>query len=215
MLTLTNKRATIGVINNRVEKHGDEDVTAFDIPVDLLLDPKELDALVGNHTHRSLFDKKGDVYEPNFPRFDGFSLKDDFEGATVTLVLGMTDHASIEFEDCRLKSIELSPQVGGETAMSFKLQVRPEPRDYVKLIESQNSELKISLGDARVAEKAKSKQQDLALGRRGVVHARRLTDDTRETHASAPNEGLQTAGSRFRAHKSRRLRNNRIRSSAR
>lgn len=164
MFDLAKKHCNMGIINNRVEKHGGTDVTAFDIPLSLLLDPEELNTLLGDkYKHRALFDTKGDVATPMFPEFSGFSLKNDLEGATVTLHLGVGDY-EIEFEDCNLKGIVLSPVHGGETETSFKLQCNPQNKHITKLLDAQNTELKVTIADAKVAEKRSRKQRELPLG---------------------------------------------------
>jgi hypothetical protein len=154
----------MGVIQNRVEHHGDSDVTAFDIPLELLLDPDELNALVGDYAHNALFNTKGKVAEPMFPDFDSFALKHDLENAHVALAIGngSTDYA-IEWDDARLKGLTLSPLTGGETHLSFRLQVRPQNKHITKLFDTQNCELKISLSDAKIVEKTKKRQQELPL----------------------------------------------------
>ena len=47
MLTLPTRPAKIGgSINTRTEKHGDDDVAALDIPLEFLLEPDELCAIL-------------------------------------------------------------------------------------------------------------------------------------------------------------------------
>jgi hypothetical protein len=165
MFKLKKKRCTVGIINNRIERHGDKEITAFDIPISMLLDPDQLDSLVGNYTHKALFNTKGKVSEPMFPDFDSFGMKHDLEGETVTLGIGngSTDY-EIEFEDVRLKGLVLEPLTGGETSLTFKLQVCPQTKHIVKLIDSQNCEVRFSCGDLSAVESKKAKQQTLPLG---------------------------------------------------
>jgi len=163
MLSLQKKRAQMGVINNRIEKHGDQDVTAFDIPIEMLLDPEELNDLLGDkYAHRALFDTKGNVATPMLPMLAAMSLTHDLDEATVTLHLaGGTE---LEYEDVRLKGLRIAPIHGGETELTFKLQILPKTPQYAKLINAQVSEIQLSLADAKVAEKRKDKQQQLDLG---------------------------------------------------
>jgi hypothetical protein len=164
MLDLDNKHAKVGVINNRIEKHGDKDVTAFDIPLTVLLDPKELNNLLDDpYKHRALFETKGDVATPMFPEFSEFAMKHDLEGATVTLHIGHSGF-EIEYKDSCLKGLVLAPLHGGETQLDFKLQCNPQTKHIVKLLDAQNTEIKLSVADAKIAEKKKRKQRELPLG---------------------------------------------------
>lgn len=164
MLDLDSKHAQVGVINNRIEKHGDKDVTAFDIPLTVLLDPKELNNLLDDpYKHRALFDTKGDVATPMFPEFSEFAMKHDLEGATVTLHIGHSGF-EIEYKDSCLKGLVLAPLHGGETQLTFKLQCNPLTKHIVKLLDAQNTEIKLSVADAKIAEKKKRKQRELPLG---------------------------------------------------
>ena len=165
-LELTKKRCVMGVINNRIEKHGDQDVTAFDIPIDLLLDPKELIAFLGPYVQRALYNTTKDgVAEPMVPEVESYPLKDDLECKAVTLAIGHgSSDYEVEFEDARLKSLTLFLQRGGETQLKFKLQIRPQNKHVLKLLDSQNCEIKISTGETKIAEKAKRAQGELELG---------------------------------------------------
>jgi hypothetical protein len=163
MLDLDKKHCKLGVINNRIEMHGDKEVTAFDIPFTLLLDPKELNELLGDpYKHRALFDTKGDVATPLFPEFTEFTMKNDLEGATVALRLSPT--YEIEFKDTTLKGLTLAPIHGGETELNGKLQVTPQTKHITRLLDAQNTEIQITVADAKIAEKKKRKQRELPLG---------------------------------------------------
>jgi len=99
-----------------------------------------------------------------FPQFDSFSLKHDIEARAAVLTLA-GDYA-VPFEDVRLKGLKLTPVVGGETELSFKLQCRPQTRYITRLLDAQNTEGKCSVSQAKIAEKSKpaGKQEDLPLG---------------------------------------------------
>lgn len=168
MLKLKGKRCVMGVINNRVEKHGEDDVTAFDIPLDALLKPAELDSLVPLAS-RVLFNTKGSVQEPAFPDFAHFPLRHDLAAKAATLEFGSnvsTDYA-IEFEEVTLKGLVLEPLIGGETGLKFKLQVRPQNKHITRLLNAQNTSVKLTVGDLKIAEKAARKQQALPLAAPG------------------------------------------------
>jgi hypothetical protein len=164
MLKLSKKRCEFGLIGNRLEHHGDKDVTAFDIRVTVLLDPDELDELLEDkYAHKALFATKGKVASPMFPQLDSFSMRHDIEAKDAILIL-LGDYA-VPFENVRLKGLVLTPAVGGETELTFKFQCRPQPRYITRLLDAQKCEGKISLSKTKVAEKEKApKQDDLELG---------------------------------------------------
>ena len=161
MLTLKKHHAEMGIINNRIEKHGNDNVTAFDIPIVLLLDPDQLEQLLGKGQHDHMFEKQGRSFKPRIPDVESMLIRHDLDGANVVLHL---DKSDIEFEEARLKGLTLQPLAGGETQLHFKLQVRPENKHILRLLDTQNCELKLSLADAKIAQKAKSKQEELPLG---------------------------------------------------
>jgi hypothetical protein len=159
-LKLSKHRAEMGVINNRIEKHGDDDVTAFDCPIKLLLDPDKFDELLGAGRHDHWFTKSGRTYDLVNPEIETFSLKYDLDVGSVVIHL---DKSDLEFDGARLKGLTLEPLKGGETALRFKLQVRPENKHIIRLIDMQNRDFKLSVDKATIAQKEKSKQQQLAL----------------------------------------------------
>jgi len=185
---LAAKRCTLGIINNRIEKNGDQDVTAFDLPITLLLDPDELNALLGDkYKHRALFETKNGVSHPMFPEFESFALKEDRQGDVTLHLAGETE---VEYEDVRLKSLTLSPVAGGETELRCKVQVLPQTKHITKLINAQNCELKISVADTKIAAKNRSKQQDLPLD--PVIGSTAGSLDEHDQRAGGP--GAETMG---------------------
>lgn len=159
-LKLSKHRAEMGVINNRIENHGDQDVTAFDCPIKLLLDPDKFDALLGEGSHDRWFKKSGRTYELVNPEIETLALKYDF---TVSSVVIHLDKSDLEFDEGTLKSPALERLPGGETAMRFKLQILPENKHIIRLIDLQNRDFKLSLTDAKIAEKPNARQGKLAL----------------------------------------------------
>lgn len=165
MFDFSDKTVRQGKISNNLEKHGDEDVKAFDIPITCMLDVTELDELCGAGTAKRFFEKVKGVDEPAavFKRCDALSFKDDFDGASVSLE--MEGEGELEYEDARISKIDLEPAVGGLTTVSFSLRVRPDDADECfMLLQNQNRELKLTISDAKIAKKKSAKQQDLPLG---------------------------------------------------
>src|SRR5579862_9551402 len=162
MLTLKKQRAEMGVINNRLERHGDQDVTAFDMPLSTLLDPDQFDACLGKGAHDRLYRKEGRSYKVAIEEIETIPLRHDLEGAAVTLHF---DKSDIEFEKATLKDPTLELIDGGETQLRFKLQVRPENKHLTRLLDAQRTDFNISIDDAKIIEeKAKQAQGKLELG---------------------------------------------------
>lgn len=165
MFDFSNKTVRQGKISNNLEKHGDEDVKAFDIPITCLLDGNELDELCGGGTAKRFFQKANGVDEPAavFKHCEPLSFKDDFEGANVTLLI--EGEGEFSYENTRVSKIELEPAIGGLTTVTFSLRVRPDDADECfALLENQNRELKLTISDAKIAKKKSGRQQDLPLG---------------------------------------------------
>lgn len=166
MISLIDKLTRLGKISNNLELHGDEEVTAFQIPVEgVMLDAKELCALLEDKfAHQLIFNDKRGLKEPTdaLRKLDALKLKDNFEGATVIMTL--TGDRELEFDECNLKELTLEPQVGGLTALAFKVYLRPGiGANNLLLQEHQHREVKLTITNATVAMKAKSRQQDLPL----------------------------------------------------
>lgn len=124
---LSRRPAKLGSsINTRPEKHGDEDVAAFDIPVaDVLLTAEELNSLLADPSaHMRLFDEGTEPLEPAFKQLDPFTVREKIEGARI-VIGGGDGGGDIVFSACKLKGFTLDPQLGGMTKASFKVQCLP------------------------------------------------------------------------------------------
>mgnify|MGYP000858370668 FL=1 len=159
MLTLTTRPCKIGPsINTRTEKHGDEDVTALDIPIEsVMLDANELNVLLGEpHAHNALFNGGTSPPEPLLRMIRALKLKDKFEDCTVTLLLGL-NLERIELANVKLAKVELEPCVGGLTAASFAIQCAPRDLQFAPLLLSfmnHEADIELVLGKRADASKA-------------------------------------------------------------
>jgi hypothetical protein len=129
MFSIQDRGARIGnQIGSRGEQHGDESVTAVDIPLDdIMLDERELNALLREpHAYRCLYnvERGGSVVEPMFPHVKPIALKDKIEEARVVIDFGLDD--SITIVPAKIAKIKLEPRTGGLTAMSCTVQSTPE-----------------------------------------------------------------------------------------
>jgi hypothetical protein len=129
MLTLKRRTCRIGTsINTRAEHHGDDEVTALDIPLaSIMLDAEELNSLLCDpHAHTRLYDttKAGMPAEPGLPKLKDFKLAEKIEGAEVEIALAGDE--VLKLTSCNLKSVTLSCELGGLTSMSVLVQCVPK-----------------------------------------------------------------------------------------
>jgi hypothetical protein len=166
LIELDETTCRMGKYSNNLEKHGDEDVPAWQIPFDgVMLTREQVNALYDDeHTDRAWFNqKKGGLLEPMPWTTKGpLYFADKFDGATVSVEV--SGERLLEFEDCRFSIETLEPQVGGLTKTKLQIQVHPDDKQLVLIHQHQNREVKLSIADAKVALKKKSKQAELPLG---------------------------------------------------
>lgn len=178
MLSITTTFAMMGKISNNLEKHGEEDVTAFEVPVDAIaLSAEAFNALIEDpYADRWLFNDKAEMREPNAAKFKPLEMLDTFEEAVIVMTLG---EKAFTFHDCRIKSVTIDAKRGGDIMLGFSVRIRPEnPEQIVTLIDYQNHEIKIDVQDAKVVLKGGRKQQELALSQ----------PDDEQASESAPGE---------------------------
>lgn len=182
MLTITKRPCKIGGhMNARTEKHGDEDVPALDIALDgIMLTAEELNALLEDPTaHRALFQSQnGKLTEPTFAKFKPFVLKDSYDDATVTIIVGLRND-EITLHGCKLRRITLEPQTGGMTKLSLSVGARPELEEIPTLFDYMNHDADVEIADAKVATKGR-KQGELALSTDGDAEPEDEPDDEAE-----------------------------------
>ena len=151
-------------LSTNTEKHGDEHVDVLDLSVDgLTLKRNELEALLGAGAHDALFEKDdGGYLTPRFPILKPLALSATFENATVELWLGMDDQ-HVEWIECKVKSITLTPEPGGFVTLKCTIRAQAEEHDVAVLYRHQRTDGKIAIRRAKKAEQAKSRQNGLPL----------------------------------------------------
>lgn len=115
-----------GSINVRTEKHGDENVSAMDIPCAMLIKRKELNQLMREETTDALLFKSQNEghYEPVFGgKIGPIPVLGKFKKSKVALKCGVNEQ-EITFEDCVLSKLKIDPQIGGMTLLKFTVQAK-------------------------------------------------------------------------------------------
>jgi hypothetical protein len=127
MLNLPKRSCLLGVLNPRVEKHGEDDVTAFDIPLsEIMLTANEFSALLQEpKAHEFFYDTGKQPNLPLFPMLADLHITEKIEGAAVTLFIGL-DETKVVLLDVKLRKLTLSRKVGGLTALSLQVQCTPD-----------------------------------------------------------------------------------------
>lgn len=143
MLKITRRAAKVGPsINTRTEKHGEDDVTALDIPLrEIVLAPAGLEELMPGAGER-LFD---DAHEPVFGRWKALTLREKIESANVTLWLGLAP-TELAFTDVKLSRVTVTPTSGGGATLQCTVQVTPDLDESIaQLLEHLNRQVEVEL----------------------------------------------------------------------
>lgn len=182
ILNLEGKTCRLGKISNNLERHGEDYVTAFMLPfTELMLTKAELNSFMRDKlTHASWFDtSKGIAAAEPMAWWGGesFYLSETFQADKAMITV--SGDRDLEFEssgdpkedDYRpamvISKLMLTPQVGGMVEARGSLYLRPGiGKTNLALQDHQHREVKLTLVNARVAERDK-KQPQLALGEGG------------------------------------------------
>jgi hypothetical protein len=179
ILRLDGKLCRFGKISNNLERHGDDYVTAFTIPVtELMLTKAELNAFMRDkYCHQSWYDTtKGNQAAEPMPWWGGesFYVSEAFEADKGSIIV--SGDRELEFESegdpkedtykpaIVVSKIVLTPRTGGLTEFNGSIYVRPGiGKTNLALQDHQHREVKLTLIDGRVAEREK-RQPQLPMG---------------------------------------------------
>lgn len=152
-----------GKISNNLEKHGDDEVVVFAIPISTIVDEATANAIAGDpYFTRSIFNDNKGFLEPMPWHRKPIAFPEKYEGAVATFRL-MSDE-ELEFADARVQDIEALGQPGGMVRVEFQLQIQPGlDRENLLLQEAQHHETRLTIFDAKVALKKTAKQRNLEL----------------------------------------------------
>jgi hypothetical protein len=181
---ILNKRpGRIGAnISSRTEKHGDDNVPAFDMPLEaIMLTQTELNELMNEPlTSVAWFnDRKDGLAEPLFKNVKHFAITDTYEASSVTVYVGLKEQL-FTLDDVKLVKIKLTPCVGGLTELKLTCQAKIDDTN-TSLFEylSKDCAVEIEFGAVSESEKKKAAQPELNLGapveKRGRGRPRKAT----------------------------------------
>lgn len=195
---LIDKRLRLGKISLNLEKHGDEDVVAFCVPFgECMLDGQEAGELVEDkYFERAVFDQKRGALTPCtwLRAVDPLRIKRSFEQAFV--IMTVSGDRELEFDEVLIKDLTLvfDPKYQGLTELTGKLYLRPGiGQENLILQEHQHHEVLVTITNARVALKAKSKQLDAfedqdegEEAKEEITHPEQLFEKPKARKAGAP-----------------------------
>lgn len=152
---LSKATATLENFNPRAEKNGPDKVPAADLKFLVNMGPEAL-----NFFSPTLADF---VFDRNGPRdlADGMPLRDphmvyplvrdeEMTGATVLVDYGVAK--PMEFADVKVNQFRLTPQEGGTTGVSFRVQCKPDEKQAGKLYIMQEQGVTITIVPAELPE---------------------------------------------------------------
>lgn len=166
MLKVTEKSSLWEKFVNNIEKHGEDDLSAFDIPGSLELEAAELNALwEDKRFHERLYDKGGRgkpaTIGDGFRKASPLKFRDSFEDCVVDVIL--SNKSEHHFEGCKISRIVCTLCHGGSTEMTYMLHVRPQnDRQMCLLMHHQRRSVVLSIRSGKQVSAAKA-QQELGL----------------------------------------------------
>lgn len=167
MLQLNQSEATLGNLNTRIERHGDERELAVDMKFSMKANNSILDSL-GKGLRESLFRKpaKGEQQDlptigdtltaVRHPYLEPMKLSHEFTGYEVQID-GLLDSTNpLLFVDVKLKKFTIAPLEGGSVELTFTASANVDPDELSSLSEALVRE------DVRLTLTPPSKQEEQA-----------------------------------------------------
>lgn len=191
MLNITERTARIGnQIQSRGENHGEDTVTAIDIPLtDVMLDEREFNALMGlPNAFNAFFDRSGGLLQPAFTRLKPLALSEKIEGARVVIKHGVAAE-ELRLGNAKIAKIKLEPVTGGFVSMSCTVQCVPTlDVNIAHLLDRLNSTVELSIDGGQFGA-----QQELALGASEIEEPEIDADDGLDENFEVPEELVEKA----------------------
>jgi hypothetical protein len=171
ILKLEEKVCRLGKVANNLERHGQDWVTGFTIPVfQLMLTKAELNTFMRDkYCHQSWFDTSKGCEPMAWWQGESFYIAESYEADSGTIIV--SGNKALEFESTGdpkeddykpgivLSKIVLTPQVGGMTELKCSVYLRPDiGKTNLLLQEHQHREVKLTLA-ASVSEADKRQPQ--------------------------------------------------------
>lgn len=167
MLQLNQSEATLGNLNTRIERHGDERELAVDMKFSMKANNSILDSL-GKGLRESLFRKPSKGEQQDLPQIgealsavrhpylEPMKLSHEFTGYEVQID-GLLDSTNpLLFVDVKLKKFTIAPLEGGSVELTFTASANVDPEELSALSDALIRE------DVRLTLTPPSKQEEQA-----------------------------------------------------
>lgn len=174
-----------GSINVRTEKHGEENVSAMDIPCAMLIKRKELNSLMREESADALLFKSQNEghYEPVFGgKIGPIPVLGKFKKSKVALKCGVNEQ-EITFDDCALSKLKIDPQIGGMTLLKFTIQAKLTD-DTNLIFHFANTSQAGQVNTGKFQEEKSDDQPDLPLGEPGAAAGEGILPEISEDEAA-------------------------------
>lgn len=169
MFSLENQQAKISSFNPRAEKHGDENVTAGDLKIEVTCANAALDHF-DKGLRKFLYRKPASGEQSDLPleQTDGLTARklprlaplkwdEDFPGYELHIVTGLAVDEVIEIDDVELSGFLFEALEGGSVQITFRASFHPDGRTSGKLCQLIQETVEISLIPPKAEEPAQQK----------------------------------------------------------
>lgn len=162
-IDLTEMPCVMGKYSNNIQYEGKSEKPYWAVPFTGLMLPKA-QAIALFHdklVHNCLFD----LSDPSLPQpcewltHSEIKYVDSFDRASVDVTL--VNGNKPEFVLCRVKVTSLQPRTGGLVETDLQVHIFPNREQMILIHEHQNTVVKLSISNAKVAERKKSNQKDM------------------------------------------------------
>lgn len=139
MFELDKQQAKITSFNPRAEKHGEENVPAGDIRIQVACPNTVLDhfgkglrptlyrkASAGEADTTDIRDVPGNLTQRTLPQLKPLKFDGDWPGYSAVIVPGMGLTDPIELNDAKLSNFQLEPMDGGTVVVTFSVSFHPD-----------------------------------------------------------------------------------------
>lgn len=146
MFQLDSEQAKITSFNPRAEKHGEENVPAGDIRVQVACPNTVLDHFgkglrptlyrkpgAGESDTTDVRDVPGNLTQRVLPQLKPLRFEGDWPGYTATIVPGMGLTDPIELDDIKVSNFQLEPMDGGTVVVTFSMSCHPDEEQSGRL----------------------------------------------------------------------------------
>lgn len=200
MLEMKNQIVKQLAMSRNHQNAGEEKVPYMSIAyTEVKLSAKQVDALMGQFTHRSWFNINGkDVQPMDWTKRVKLKCEDAFKDVTVSMLINGKE---LEFEGCRLYIDGFKLLSGGEVMADIHLHVMDAKDSEWNLIgRSEYTEVKLSTGDGVLIERKARRQRELFDGADPKADDGDETEDAgRKAVAEAGNDSDEFAAGVARA----------------